>query len=89
MKTKTIVLISIAIAFVGSIIISSQIMEIKRIERDAEESKVRAIQDAERAHKARMGAWKPLEDMYKKYRTIGDRAMQFEDEDPFQNNGER
>ena len=59
--------------------VTATIVQINRIKKAQAQSDQKAKSNAEKAHKARVDAYKPIDDMNKKYRTIGDMLTPVED----------
>lgn len=68
MITSPIGLVTLAIGAA----VTATIVQINRIKKAQAQSDQKAKNNAEKAHKARMDAYKPINDINKKYRTIGD-----------------
>lgn len=73
--TSPIGLITVAIGTA----VTSIIVQVNRIKKAQAESDKKAKDNAEKAHQARMKVYKPIDDMNKKYRTIGDILTPVED----------
>ena len=68
MITSPIGLVTLAIGAA----VTATIVQINRIKKAQAQSDQKAKNNAEKAHKARMNVYKPIDDINKKYRTIGD-----------------
>ena len=73
--TSPIGLVTLAIGTAATAII----VQINRIKKAQDQSDQKAKSNAEKAHQARIDAYKPIDDMNKKYRTIGDTLTPVED----------